>query len=209
MATNTNQPGNVELDNMPSMEQLLEQTAKSAFQEGRIISGKIAEKRDNGVLLDIGYKAEGFVDREEFRDWASLAVGQTVDVYLEEIEDEDSMPVLSVRKAELQKAWDNIVLNYKEGGNIRGMVRHRVKGGLIVDVGVEAFLPGSQVDLGPVRNLDDYVGKEENFKILKINPDRRNIVLSRRELLEEARAEQRARLLSRRGQKHHGFRCFC
>jgi small subunit ribosomal protein S1 len=196
MATNTNQPSNVELDNMPSMEQLLEQTAKSSFQEGRIITGKIAEKRDNGVLLDIGYKAEGFVDREEFRDWASLAVGQTVDVFLEEIEDEDSMPVLSVRKAELQKAWDNIVLNYKEGGNIRGMVRHRVKGGLIVDVGVEAFLPGSQVDLGPVRNLDDYVGKEEDFKILKINPDRRNIVVSRRELLEEARAEQRARLLS-------------
>jgi small subunit ribosomal protein S1 len=196
MATNTNQPGNVELDNMPSMEQLLEQTAKSAFQVGRIITGKIAEKRDNGVLLDIGYKAEGFVDREEFRDWDSLAVGQTVDVYLDEIEDEDSMPVLSVRKAELQKAWDNIVLNYKEGGTIRGVVRHRVKGGLIVDVGVEAFLPGSQVDLGPVRNLDDYVGKEEDFKILKINPDRRNIVVSRRELLEEARAEQRARLLS-------------
>ena len=196
MVTNSSKPGNVELDNMPSMEQLLEQTAKSTFQEGRIISGKVAEKRDNGVLLDIGYKAEGFVDREEFRDWASLAVGQAVDVYIEEIEDEDSMPVLSVRKAELQKAWDNIVLNYKEGGNIRGMVRHRVKGGLIVDVGVEAFLPGSQVDLGPVRNLDDYVSKEEDFKILKINPDRRNIVVSRRELLEEARAEQRARLLS-------------
>lgn len=128
MVTNSSKPGNVELDNMPSMEQLLEQTAKSTFQEGRIISGKVAEKRDNGVLLDIGYKAEGFVDREEFRDWASLAVGQAVDVYIEEIEDEDSMPVLSVRKAELQKAWDNIVLNYKEGGNIRGMVRHRVKG---------------------------------------------------------------------------------
>jgi len=196
MATNTNQPATVDLDNMPSMDQLLEQATKSAFQEGRIIHGKIAEKRDNGVLLDIGYKAEGFVDREEFKDWAAIAVGQTVDVYLEEIEDEDSMPVLSVRKAELQKAWDNIVENYKEGSTIRGMVRHRVKGGLIVDVGVEAFLPGSQVDLGPVRNLDDYVGKEEDFKILKINPDRRNIVVSRRELLEEARAEQRARLLA-------------
>lgn len=196
MATNSNQPTNVDLDHMPSMDELLEQATKSAFQEGRIIRGKIAEKRDNGVLLDIGYKAEGFVDREEFKDWAGLAVGQTVDVYLEEIEDEDSMPVLSVRKAELQKAWDNIVENYKEGSTIRGMVRHRVKGGLIVDVGVEAFLPGSQVDLGPVRNLDDYVGKEEDFKILKINPDRRNIVVSRRELLEEARAEQRARLLA-------------
>jgi len=196
MATNPNPSANVDLDNMPSMDQLLDQATKSAFQAGRIVSGRIAEKRDNGVLLDIGYKAEGFVEKDEFRDWESLAVGQTVDVYLEEIEDEDSMPVLSVRKAELQKAWDNIVLNYKEGSTIRGTIRHRVKGGLIVDVGVEAFLPGSQVDLGPVRNLDDYVGRQEDFKILKINPDRRNIVVSRRELLEAARAEQRARLLS-------------
>jgi small subunit ribosomal protein S1 len=189
MATNPNPAVNVDLDNMPSMDQLLDQAAKSAFQAGRIVSGRIAEKRDNGILLDIGYKAEGFVEREGFRDWDSLAVGQMVDVYLEEIEDEDSMPVLSVRKAELQKAWDNIVLNYKEGSTIRGTIRHRVKGGLIVDVGVEAFLPGSQVDLGPVRNLDDYVGRQEDFRILKINPDRRNIVVSRRELLEAARAE--------------------
>lgn len=196
MATNPNPSVNVDLENMPSMDQLLEQGARSAFQAGRIVSGRIAEKRDNGVLLDIGYKAEGFVPREEFRDWDSLQVGQTVDVYLEEIEDEDSMPVLSVRKAELQKAWDHIVQNYKEGSTIRGTIRHRVKGGLIVDVGVDAFLPGSQVDLGPVRNLDEYVGRQEDFRILKINPERRNIVVSRRELLEAARAEQRARLLA-------------
>ncbi|MBN2450184.1 MAG: 30S ribosomal protein S1 [Lentisphaeria bacterium] len=177
------------------MDDLLSQETKKVLQEGRIVQGRIAERRDNGILVDIGYKAEGFVDREEFRDWTELKVGQVIDVYLEEIEDEDNMPVLSYRKAELQKAWDNIVTNYQEGSNIRGAIRHRVKGGLIVDVGVEAFLPGSQVDLGPVRNLDDYLGKECDFRILKINPERRNIVVSRREILEEERAEQRAKLL--------------
>jgi small subunit ribosomal protein S1 len=186
----------VDLDNMPSMDELLGQEEETTFQEGKIVQGRIAEKRDNGILLDIGYKAEGFVDKDEIRRWDDIAVGQMIDVYLEQIEDEDSMPVLSVHKAELQKAWDEIVENYEEGSNITGTIRNRVKGGLIVDVGVDAFLPGSQVDLGPVRNLEDYLGKEDTFKILKINPDRRNIVISRRELLEEERAEQRAKLLA-------------
>ncbi len=198
MAANnsTSQPTSIDLDNMPSMEELLAQEEQAAIQEGKIIQGRVVEKRDNGVLLDIGYKAEGFVDREEFRDWDAIEAGQVLDVYLEEVEDEDNMPVLSYRKAELQKAWDHIVNHCEEGGTIRGTIRHRVKGGLIVDVGVDAFLPGSQVDLGPVRNLEDYLGKEDEFRILKINPERRNIVVSRREILEEARAEQRAALLS-------------
>jgi len=185
----------LDLDNMPSMEALLEQHSAQSFAEKSLVSGTVVEKRDNGVLLDIGYKAEGFVPREEFTDWGSVAVGQTVDVYLELIEDEDSMPLLSVRKAEVQKAWNTILENYEEGGVIKGLIKHRVKGGLIVDVGVDAFLPGSQVDIGPVRNLEEYLGREEEFKILKIDVGRRNIVLSRRELLEEARAEQRAALL--------------
>lgn len=186
----------VDLDNMPSMEDLLQEDEQTTtFSEGSIINGIVAEKRDNGLLLDIGYKAEGFVPRDEVSNWDAVKKGDQVDVYLELIEDEDSMPVLSVRRAELQKAWDRIVDNYEEGGTIKGIIRNRVKGGLIVDVGVDAFLPGSQVDLGPVRNLEDYLSREEDFKILKINPERRNIVLSRRELLEEARAEQRASLL--------------
>jgi small subunit ribosomal protein S1 len=186
---------NINLENMPSMEELLEGQTNENFQENSLVTGRIAEKTEKGVLLDIGYKAEALIDRQEIKNWDTIQVGDELEVYLEQIEDEENIPIVSIHKAELQKAWDEIVANYEEGGLIKGSIRNRVKGGLIVDVGVEAFLPGSQVDLGPVRNLDDYVGREEEFKILKINAERRNIVLSRRELLEAARAEQRAKLL--------------
>ena len=186
---------NINLEDMPSMEELLGGQTNVNFQENTLVKGRVAEKTDKGVLLDIGYKAEALVDRQEIKNWDTIQVGDELEVYLEQIEDEENIPVVSIHKAELQKAWDSIVANYEEGGLIKGTIRNRVKGGLIVDVGVEAFLPGSQVDLGPARNLDDYVGKQEDFKILKINAERRNIVLSRRELLEAARAEQRAKLM--------------
>ncbi len=204
MVSKTTQPqlvqNNVDLDRMPSMEDLLGGGASEAreanFVEGSIIQGIVVGKRDNELLLDIGYKAEGRVSREEVRDWDKIEVGQSIDVFLEQVEDEDNMPVLSVRRAEVQRAWDRIVEEHAEGSTVRGLVKSRVKGGLIVDVGVDAFLPGSQVDLGPVRNLEDYLGQEFDFRILKISQDRRNIVLSRREILEEARAEQRSALLT-------------
>lgn len=186
---------NINLENMPSMEELLGGQTNMNFQENSLVKGRVAEKTEKGVLLDIGYKAEALVDRQEIKNWDTIQIGDELEVYLEQIEDDENIPVVSIHKAELQRAWDEIVANYEEGGLIKGTIRNRVKGGLIVDVGVEAFLPGSQVDLGPARNLDDYVGKQEEFKILKINAERRNIVLSRRELLEAARAEQRAKLL--------------
>ncbi|MDD4098759.1 MAG: 30S ribosomal protein S1 [Lentisphaeria bacterium] len=187
---------NVNLDNMPSMEELLgQQEETSNYTEGSIVVGTVVTKNDKGVLLDIGYKAEGFIDRQDLKNWDTIQIGDTLDVFLEQIEDEENTPVISVQKAELQKSWDKIVSENEEGGLIKGFIRSRVKGGLIVDVGVEAFLPGLQVDLVPVRNLDDFVGREEQFKILKINAERRNIVLSRRDLLEEERAKQRAKLL--------------
>ncbi|OQC16190.1 MAG: 30S ribosomal protein S1 [Lentisphaerae bacterium ADurb.Bin082] len=186
----------VNLDNMPSMEELLSaQQETSNYSEGSIVSGKVVTKTDKGVLLDIGYKAEGFIDRQDIKNWETIEIGDVMDVFLEQIEDEENTPVISVQKAELQKAWDRIVSENEEGGLIEGVIRSRVKGGLIVDVGVEAFLPGSQVDLAPVRNLDDFVGRQEQFKILKINAERRNIVLSRRDLLEQERTRQRAKLL--------------
>ena len=176
MVTQATQPkpaqNNVDLDGMLSMEALLSggtEAKEVNFVEGTIIQGIVAEKRDNELLLDIGYKAEGRVSREEIRDWDKIVVGQTIDVFLEQVEDEDNMPVLSVRRAEVQRAWDRIVDENAEGTNIRGLVKSRVKGGLIVDVGVDAFLPGSQVDLGPVRNLEDYLGQEFDFRILKIS----------------------------------------
>jgi small subunit ribosomal protein S1 len=186
----------VDLDFMTGMDALMEEsTAGKGFAEGSIIQGTIVEKRDSGVLVDIGYKAEGIVPKDEFSNWAELEVGQQIDVFLELIEDEDNMPVISVQKAELNKAWTRIVTSCEEGNVVKGIVRNRVKGGFIVDIGVEAFLPGSQIDVGPVRNMEDYIGKEFDFKVLKINPERRNIVVSRREIMEETRAEQRAELL--------------
>ena len=186
----------IDLSDMPSMDDLLAQEVKNEFTEGSIISGKVVEKRNDGALIDIGYKAEGYVPSEEFRNWEDVKPGDQVDVFLEEIENENSMPGLSLQKAESIKAWNRITSEHEEGNIIKGIMRHRVKGGVIVDLnGVEAFLPGSQVDIGPVRNLDEFIGQEFDFKILKINTERRNIVVSRRELLEEDRKGKRVQLL--------------
>ncbi len=188
----------VDLENMPSMEELLKGATaeKSDFVAGTIVSGTVAEKSSQGVLVDIGYKAEGFVPAVEFAKYSELNVGDKIDVFLEEVENESSMPGISFQKAQAIKAWNRITNECGEGSVVKGLMKHRVKGGLIVDIdGVEAFLPGSQIDIGPVRNLDDYLGKEYDVKILKINADRRNIVVSRRELLEESLRDRRATLL--------------
>ena len=186
----------VDLDNMPSMDELLQGTVKSDFVEGSIIPGTIVEKRNDGALVDIGYKAEGFVPAGEFSKWNDVKVGDTIDVFLEEIENENSMPGISLSKACAIKAWNRITDECGEGSVVKGLMKHRVKGGIIVDIdGVEAFLPGSQIDIGPVRNMDDFIGKEFDVKILKINSERRNIVVSRRELLEESLRDRRSNLL--------------
>ena len=187
----------IELENMPSMEELLTaQESKSEFVEGSIIDGIVVEKRNDGALVDIGYKAEGFIPMAEFRNWPDVKNGDKVDVFLEEIENEENMPCISLQKAYFVRAWERITSEYGEGSLIKGIMKHRVKGGIIVDLnGVEAFLPGSQLDIGPVRNMDDYLGQEYDFKILKINQERKNIVVSRRELLEESRKDKRATLL--------------
>jgi small subunit ribosomal protein S1 len=185
----------LDFSNMPTMEELLQQKQSASYKEGTIISGVIIGKRDNGALIDIGYKAEGFIPSEEFPNWNEVNVGDRFDVFLEEIENENNMPGLSIQKASFQKAWNRIMNDCKEGSVIDGVMKHRVRGGVMVDMdGVEAFLPGSQVDIAPVRNLDDFIGKRFDFKILKINSDRKNIVVSRRELLEADRAEKRANL---------------
>ncbi len=186
----------VDLQNIPSMEELLQEETRNDFSEGSIISGKIVEKRNDGVLVDIGYKAEGYVPNVEFRNFEEVKIGDEIDVFLDEIENENNMPEISYQKAESLKAWERITSEFGENSVITGTMKHRVKGGIIVDLGgVEAFLPGSQVDIGPVRNLDEFLGNDYDFKILKINNERRNIVVSRRELLEEDRKDKRATLL--------------
>ena len=190
-------PSFVDLTNMPSMDDLMSNDNSKTYAEGTVVSGVVVEKRDSGAIVDIGYKAEGFIPKEEFTDWKSINPGDEIKAILDSIEDEMyHMPLLSVQKALMQEAWNDFILSHEEGAVVKGMVQHRVKGGFIIDVGIDAFLPGSQVDLVPVRNLDELVGKEYDFKILKINMDRRNIVVSRRELLEESKARQRASMMS-------------
>lgn len=187
------------------MTALYENTLKN-FQEGSIIVGNVLEVRDNEVLVDIGYKSEGLIPKGEFQDVETLQAGDEVDVLLERLEDDDGMVVLSKKRAEIQKNWDQVLETCEEGGLIKGTPRSRVKGGFIVDIGVDAFLPGSQADVVPIRNPDELLNCELDFKILKINKERRNIVLSRRELMEEQRREQKKALLSeiQKGQSRKG-----
>ncbi|MGN0878913.1 MAG: 30S ribosomal protein S1 [Oligosphaeraceae bacterium] len=202
-ATRTKDMSNsfIDLENMPSMDDLFgnqPQEDVSRKPTSQLVTGRVVRKLDNGILLDVNGKSEPFVPAQDLGDkWESIQVGDDLEVSLETGDEDSDMPHVDLRKAELQKSWDAIEQNYKEGDLIRGTIRSRVKGGLIVDVNnVEAFLPGSQVDLGTIRDLNEFIGKEEEFKILKINAERRNIVLSRRELLEADRAEKRAALLA-------------
>ena len=176
------------------MEEAMRQSA-TRFAAGEIVKGTIIEVHAKDVLVDIGYKSEGVISSNEFVDSDSLKVGQVVDVLIERLENRDGMVVLSHEKAEFKKNWDRILTICNEGGIINGKVKAIVKGGLIVNIGVEAFLPSSQVDVVPPRNLPDFVGKNFDFKVVKINAERQNIVLSRRELIEQERAEKRSQLL--------------
>ena len=122
----------VDLENMPSsMEEVLKQEMKTDFIQGSILKGRVIEKRDNGVLVDIQYKSEGFIAAEEFKNWKEIKSGDIIDVYLEQIEDENHMPKLSVSKASFQRSWDKLCSEYEEGQVIKGLMKHRVKGGII------------------------------------------------------------------------------
>jgi small subunit ribosomal protein S1 len=177
------------------MEEALKHSALR-FAAGEIVVGIVIEVRAKEVLVDIGYKSEGVVSGNEFDDVKTVKVGDRVDVLIERLEDKDGMVVLSKEKAEFRKNWDKILAICNEGGTISGKVKAVVKGGLLVNVGVEAFLPASQIDIIPPRNLTGYVGNTYDFKVVKINQDRQNIVLSRRELIEQERNERRAKLLT-------------
>jgi small subunit ribosomal protein S1 len=196
----------LEGDERASMEKLYAETLKN-FTEGSIVKGRVLEVRPTEVLVDIGYKSEGAISLSEFKSGEEPHAGDDLEVLLEKLEDDDGMVVLSKQRAEQQRSWDRVVDTCSEGGIIEGVIKGRVKGGMIVDVGVDAFLPGSQLDVLPVRNPDDLLNKKLDFKILKINKERRNIVLSRRELLEEKRREQKKKLLTeiQIGQVRKGF----
>ncbi len=184
-----------------SMESLMDMYEESfkRFAEGEVVTGKIISVDKDHVLVDIGYKSEGQIRINEFKDEngeIKAAVDDRVEVMVEWWDDENEVVVLSKEKAEKVKVWDEIKKRYDADEAIVGTIVSRVKGGFSVDIGVNAFLPGSQADLRPVRHLDEMVGKTFNFKILKYNRKRSNIVLSRRVILEKERETKRAATLS-------------
>ena len=206
------------------------------LREGSIVTGTIQEIRPQVVLVDSGYKSEGAISISEFED-EEIEVGDQIEVLLarlennegivvltketaaqkqnwdkiedllERLENDEGIVVLTKEKAAHKQNWDKIVGVYRDGGLVKGKVKSVVKGGLMVNVGVEAFLPGSQVDIIPPRDLNEYVGKVYEFKIVKVNDDRKNIVLSRREVIEAERADQRQRFLEtvKEGDKVEGL----
>ncbi|BBO66561.1 30S ribosomal protein S1 [Desulfosarcina alkanivorans] len=184
-------------ESMAELMDLYEESFKR-FAEGEVVNGKIISVDKDHVLVDIGYKSEGQIRIREFEvdGEVTAKVGDTVEVMVEWWDDENEVVVLSKEKAEKVKVWDDIKTRHEADDTIAGTITNRVKGGFSVDIGVQAFLPGSQADLRPIRNLDEMVGKEFDFKILKYNRKRSNIVLSRRVLLEEEREEKRAKTLA-------------
>ena len=182
---------------MLTMEEALKQSAAPIrFAAGEIVKGRVIEIRNKEALIDIGYKSEGVVSGAEFDDIKTVKVGDEVDVLIEKLEDKEGMVILSKEKAEFQQNWDKILTICNEGGRIAGKVKSVVKGGLVVNIGVEAFLPASQIDVITPKNLAQFVGNTYDFKVVKINQERQNIVLSRRELIEAERSERRQKLLA-------------
>jgi small subunit ribosomal protein S1 len=167
----------------------------SLLNVGQILEGRVASVSKDFVIVDVGLKSEGLIDKAEFAEGETVAPGDMIEVYLDQAEGEDGQIVLSREKARKFRQWEHIVHNCQEGSIVKGKVLRKVKGGLMVDIGMEAFLPGSQIDNKRIKNLDDFLGKSYDFKILKINIERKNIVVSRRELLEEERVSRKAELL--------------
>jgi small subunit ribosomal protein S1 len=185
-------------DDMESLMDMYEESFKR-FAEGAVVSGRIISVDKDHVLVDIGYKSEGQIRTQEFMDEdgnLNAAVGDPVDVMVEWWDDEEERVVLSKEKAAKVKVWEDIKKAYEEERTVEGVIINRVKGGFSVDIGVQAFLPGSQADLRPIRKLDEMVGKKFTFKILKYNRKRSNIVLSRRAILEDERNASRASTLA-------------
>ena len=177
------------------MEGLLDASNLKRLKQNTIIDGVISEIRPNEVAVDIGAKAEGIIHANEFLNFDELSVGEKIEVFVERVENIEGRPVLSYDKAQQQKNWEKILEKCEEGEEVSGRVKGKVKGGLVVSIGVDAFLPASQIDIQAPKNLEQYLGQTFDLKIVKINRERRNIVVSRRELIEEQRMQKRQQIL--------------
>jgi small subunit ribosomal protein S1 len=174
----------------------LYQGTLASIDEGEIVKSHVLEIRDNMVVLDIGFKSEGSIPLEEFKDMPDLKPGDEVEVLLEHLEDQEGSVVLSKKKADFMRVWEKIRIAYETDQPVTGTLVKKIKGGVVVDLmGVDAFLPGSQIALRRVPNIDDLLGQTFEFKIIKLNKRRRNIVVSRRVILEAERAGKRERLM--------------
>ena len=168
----------------------------ASIEEGEIVKSRVLEIRENLVVLDIGFKSEGTIPLEEFKDMPDLKVGDEVEVLLEHLEDQEGSVVLSKKKADFMRVWERIRVAYESDTPVEGTLVKKIKGGVVVDLmGVDAFLPGSQIALRRVPNIDELLGQKYEFKIIKLNKRRRNIVVSRRVILEGERAGKREKLM--------------
>ncbi|MBW7888313.1 MAG: S1 RNA-binding domain-containing protein, partial [Bacteroidetes bacterium] len=167
------------------------------ISQGEIVKGKIAYIGENDVILDIGFKSEGSVPIAEFPNIKDLKIGDEVEVFLESVEDKDGQLVLSRKRADFMRIWEKVTKAHETGDILKGKIVRRIKGGLVVDVyGIDAFLPGSQIDVRPVRDFDALIGKEMDFRVVKVNHPSENIVVSHKVLVEEELADQRTAILS-------------
>ncbi len=189
------------------MLRLYDETLKG-ITEGEIVKGEVIAIGKDSIIVDIGFKSEGEILLSEFGDSPQLKVGDQIDVFLENVEDQDGQLVISKQKADFMRVWDQIKSIYEANETVEGELLRRVKGGIIVDLlGVEAFLPGSQIDVKLVKNFDQFIGKQFPLKVIKVNKSRRNIVVSRRAVLEEEQTKRREELLAqlKEGDIHEGL----
>jgi len=167
------------------------------IKENEIVKGKVVAISGNDVLIDIGFKSDGRVSIDEFPDPENIKIGDELEIYVEKIEDKEGQLVLSRKRADIIRNWEKITTAKEQDAVIKGKIMRRIKGGFVVDLGgISAFLPGSQIDTKPIRDYDAYVGKEMDFKILKINHPNENIIVSHKVIIEESMAEQREKLLA-------------
>jgi len=179
----------------------------STITEGEIVNGRILDITNKEVIIDIGFKSEGIVSKSEFTNIDELKAGDEVEVYLERLEGHDGQLMLSRKRADFLRVWEQVVNKHETGEVIEGIIQRRIKGGMVVDImGIDAFLPGSQIDVKPIRDFDGYLGQTKEFKIVKVNHLRKNIVVSSRILIEKQMAGKRDEILVtlEKGQKRMG-----
>jgi len=180
--------------NQQDMLEVIDKTVRN-FEPGTILKGKIVNHIGDDVIVEVGLKSEGSVSATEFDDSNEIRIGDAIEVLLEAVESDSGLVILSKRKADRIRGWERVIENYKEGDTIKGIATRRIKGGLLVDVGVPVFLPASQIDVRRPGDITEFLGNELEAKILKIDQERRNIVISRRKLLEETRAAAKRNLM--------------